>query len=165
MDQEERKQFVRTHRTCIYGYNRKNDGPSMSVVYYMMDGPDSILISTMAARGKAKAIERSPKVSLCVLNEQWPPTYLQVYCDARIDATFETDPARVIDSMMRIYELMAGKPMPESARPNAEQTARNEHRVIVRLTPYSTFETPPRHVYSEKDTVGLTHWTGTVLPW
>jgi nitroimidazol reductase NimA-like FMN-containing flavoprotein (pyridoxamine 5'-phosphate oxidase superfamily) len=165
MDREERKQFVRTNRTCIFGYNRKNDGPSMSVVYYMMDGPDSILISTMAARGKAKAIARSPKVSLCVLNEKWPPTYLQVYCDARIDATFETDPARVIDSMMGIYELMAGQPMPESARPNAEETARREQRIILRLTPYSTFETPPRHVYTEKETVGLTHWTGTVIPW
>jgi hypothetical protein len=64
----------------IFGYNRKHDGPSMSVVYYMMDGPDAMLISTMAARGKAKAVARSPKVSLCVLDEKWPPTYMQVYC-------------------------------------------------------------------------------------
>jgi hypothetical protein len=34
MEPEERKQFVRAHRTCIFGYNRKNDGPSMSVTYY-----------------------------------------------------------------------------------------------------------------------------------
>ena len=78
MEPEERKQFVRAHRTCIFGYNRKNDGPSMSVTYYMMDDPDSIVVSTMAARGKAKAVARNPKVSLCVLDEKWPPTYLQV---------------------------------------------------------------------------------------
>jgi hypothetical protein len=29
MESEERKQFVRSHRTCIFGCNRKNDGPSM----------------------------------------------------------------------------------------------------------------------------------------
>lgn len=165
MESEERKQFVRSHRTCIFGYNRKNDGPSMSVTYYMMDGPDAILVSTMAQRGKAKAVQRSPKVSICVLDEKWPPTYLQVYCDARIDATMESDSKRVIDSMMRLYEVMAGAPMPESVRADAEQTARREQRVILRLTPYSTFETPPRHVYSEKDAVGLTHWTGSVMPW
>jgi hypothetical protein len=60
----------------------------------------------MAQRGKAKAVQRNPKVSICVLDEMWPPTYLQVYCDARIDATMESDPERVIDSMMRLYEVM-----------------------------------------------------------
>jgi nitroimidazol reductase NimA-like FMN-containing flavoprotein (pyridoxamine 5'-phosphate oxidase superfamily) len=165
MEPEERKQFVRAHRTCIFGYNRKNDGPSMSVTYYMMDDPDSIVVSTMAARGKAKAVARNPKVSLCVLDEKWPPTYLQVYCDGRIDATTESDPRRVIDSMMRLYEVMAGKPMPEAVRAEAAETARREQRVILLLKPYATFETPPRHVYSEKDAVGLTHWTGRQMPW
>ena len=28
----ERREFVRTHRTCIYGYSRRADGPAMSVV-------------------------------------------------------------------------------------------------------------------------------------
>ena len=50
MDREERKEFVRAHRTCVFGYNRRHDGPSMSMVYYMMDGPDDLLVSTMAER-------------------------------------------------------------------------------------------------------------------
>src|ERR1700760_3616299 len=57
MDREERRQFVRDHRTCIFGYNRKNDGPAMNVVYYLMDG-DDLLVSTMADRAKAKAVQR-----------------------------------------------------------------------------------------------------------
>jgi hypothetical protein len=165
MDREERKAFVRAHRTGVFGYKRRHDGPSMSIVYYMMDGPDDLLISTMAERAKAKAVERNPKVSLLVLDEKWPPTYLQLYCNARIDATMESDAARVIDSMMALYALMAGKPMRESARVNAIQTAEGEKRVILRLKPYATFETPPRHVYKEQDTVGLTHWLGQLLPW
>jgi len=165
MDREERKAFVRAHRTCVYGYNRRHDGPSMSIVYYMMDGPDDFLISTMAERAKAKAVQRNPKVSILVLDEKWPPTYVQLYCDACIDATMESDPARVIDSMMALYALMAGKPMSESARANAAQTAEREQRIILRLKPYATFETPPRHVYKEQDTVGLTHWLGQLLPW
>ena len=53
MNREERRQFVRDHRTCIFGYNRKNDGPAMTVVYYIMDG-DDLLVSTMADRAKAR---------------------------------------------------------------------------------------------------------------
>ena len=56
----------------------------MTIVYYVVDG-DDILVSTMAARAKAKAVARNQKVSLCVLDEQWPPTYLQVYCDAKVE--------------------------------------------------------------------------------
>ena len=56
----------------------------MTVLYYLMDG-DDLLISTMLARGKAKAVQRNPKVSLCVLDENWPPTYITLFCDATID--------------------------------------------------------------------------------
>src|SRR6266487_3856834 len=131
MDREERKAFVRAHRTCVFSYNRRRDGPSMSIAYYLMDDPDNILISTMAGRGKAKAVQGSPKVSIMVLDEKWPPTYVQVYCDARIAATMESDPERVIASMMALYGLMAGRPMSESARANAAETARREKRLIL----------------------------------
>jgi nitroimidazol reductase NimA-like FMN-containing flavoprotein (pyridoxamine 5'-phosphate oxidase superfamily) len=63
MNIEERRKFVESHRTAVFGYNRRNDGPSMSIVYYVMD-QDDILVSTMAERGKAKAVGRSPKISL-----------------------------------------------------------------------------------------------------
>jgi len=165
MDREQRKAFVRTHRTCVFGYNRRHDGPSMSIVYYMMDGPDDLLISTMAERGKAKAVMRGQKVSIMVLDEKWPPSYVQVYCDAGIAATMASDPDRVVDSMMSLYALMAGKQMPESARTHATETALREKRVILRLKPYATFETPPRHVYRAEDAVGLTHWVGNLLEW
>ena len=42
----------------------------------------------MADRAKALAVQRNPKVSLCVLDEQWPLTYLQVYGDATVEEDF-----------------------------------------------------------------------------
>jgi len=160
MDQEERKEFVAKHRTAMFGFGRRNDGPAMSIVYYVVDGGD-ILVSTMAERGKAKAVARNPKVSLAVLDEQWPPTYLLVYGDAKI----ETDVEAVTDLSMRIAGVMAGEPMPEDVRPAVREGAINEGRVVLRITPYGSFETPPRHVSSVDDLDGLTHWTGSVLPW
>jgi PPOX class probable F420-dependent enzyme len=160
MNQEERKGFVAKHRTAMFGFGRKNDGPAMSIVYYVTDG-DDILVSTMSARGKAKAAARNPKVSLAVLDEQWPPTYLLVYGDARI----ETDIDAVTDACMRIAGVMAGELMPEDVRPLVRQGAIDEERVVIRITPYGSFETPPRHVESVDDLDGLSHWSSSVLPW
>ena len=164
MDQEQRLAFVRDHRTAIFGFNRKNDGPAMSVVYYVMDGND-ILISTMEGRGKAKVVRRNPKISLCVLDEKWPLTYLLVYGKATIDATVDTDLEKVTTLLTRILELMAGKTMPESVREQTRQMALDERRVQLRVRPYSTFESPPRHVYSAEDVAELTHDLGQHLPW
>jgi len=161
MTPEERRQFVLDHRTAIFGYNRAAHGPAMSIVFYSAD-PGEIVVSTMAERAKARAVARNPKVSLCVLDEQWPPSYLQVYCDAVIDTDFDF----VVDVMMRIASVMAGKPMAEDVRPMVEEGARIERRVAVRLRPYATFYTPPRHVHSEADIgPGLLHSTSASIPW
>ena len=160
MNAEERQEFVRSHRTCVFGYQRKSDGPAMSIVYYVMDG-DDILVSTMAARGKAGAVRRNAKVSLCVLDEKWPPTYMVVYCDAKV----ETEESGVVDLMMRIAGVMAGGSMPESVRPMVAEGAKREDRVVLRLKPYATFYTPPRHVNSVADLPTLTHETSASIPW
>jgi PPOX class probable F420-dependent enzyme len=160
MEAEKRRQFVRDHRTCVFGYARRQDGPAMTIVYYVMDG-DDILVSTMEARGKAKAVERDPHVSLCVLDEQWPPTYLQVYGKAVI----ERDPEQAADLLRQVVELMAGEPVPAERREQIAEMARKEQRVVIRITPYATFATPPRHVTQMEDLDTLTHWTSSSLPW
>jgi PPOX class probable F420-dependent enzyme len=161
MNPEERRQFVRDHRTAIFGYNRAQDGPAMSIVYYVMED-EEILVSTMAARAKAKAVTRSPKVSMCVLDEQWPPSYLQVYSDASVETDFDL----VVDTMMRIAGVMAGNAMPDDVRPMVEAGARREDRVVLRLRPYATFYTPPVHVHSADDiNPRLRHFTSASLPW
>lgn len=160
MNGQERREFVRSHRTAIFGYGRRDHGPAMTAVYYVMDG-DDILVSTMAERAKAKAVARNPKVSLCVLDEKWPPTYLLVYGTARIVTDFEA----VVDLWMRIMALMAQRPMPESSRQDVAARARLEKRIMLRITPYMTFESPPRHVSTPDDVKRLTHDLGTSLPW
>ncbi len=160
MDANERREFVKSHRTAVFGYRRKAHGPAMSIVYYAMDG-DDILVSTMAARGKTGAVRRDSKVSLCVLDEQWPPTYVVVYCEAEVD----TDDTAVVDLMMKIAGVMAGNPMPEAVRPMVAEGAKREDRVVLRLRPYATFFTPPRHVNSAADLPTLTHETSASIPW
>src|ERR1700735_1697568 len=141
MTAEERREFVRAHRTCVFGYGRRHDGPSMTIVYYVMDG-DDILVSTMAARGKAKAVDRDSHVTLCGLDEQGPPTYLRVYGTAVV----ERDPEKSADLLREVVELMAGEPVPDERRAQIAEMAQEEERVVIRVRAYATFATPPRHV-------------------
>lgn len=157
----ERRKFVRTHRTCVFGYRRRNDGPAMSVVYYIPTDDDELLVSTMAGRGKARMIERDGKVSLCILDEQWPFTYLQVYADAILDRNSDL----AAEVMMAVAGRMSGTPLDEAARPAIEAMSAREDRVVIRCRPYATYATPPRQLHHNDQVEQLTHWTSGVIAW
>ena len=161
MTASERREFVRTHRTCVYGYRRRQDGPAMSIVYYVPTDTDELLVSTMAGRGKARAVARDGKVSLCVLDERWPFAYLQVYTDA----TVEDDPELVVDVMMAVAGRMSGQPLGEEARPTVAAMAAEENRVVIRCRPYATFAQPPRHLHRNDQSEKVTHWVSATVPW
>lgn len=160
MNAEERRAFVERHRTCVFGYQRKEGPPSMSIVYYTMDG-DDLLISTMAGRAKAKAVQRLGEVSICVLDEQWPLTYLVIYGNARVERDLE----QTGTVMMKVGEIMSGNPIPESARPVVEQMAKREDRVVLRVSPEFTFYAPPVHLNAGDDGSKMQHGYGQRLPW
>ena len=157
----ERKSFVRTHRTCIFGYGRQSDGPAMSVVYYVPGDNDDLFVATMADRAKAKAVVRNGKISLCVLDETWPFSYLQVYCNAVID----DDAELLVDVMMAVAERMSGEPLGPELRPVVKAMGEEEGRVLVRCRPYATFVTPPRHLHRNDQADQLTHWVSASMAW
>lgn len=157
----ERREFVRTHRTCVFGYRRRNDGPAMSIVYYIPTDNGELLVSTMAGRGKARVVQRDGKVSLCVLDERWPFAYLQVYADA----TLEPDRDLAVDVMMAVAGRMSGQPLGDDARPHIREMSERENRVVIRCRPYATYATPPRHLRSNDQVDTLSHWVSGVIPW
>jgi hypothetical protein len=157
----ERRRFVETHRTCVFGYGRRSDGPAMSVVYYVPAENGDLLVATMGERAKAKAVGRNGKVSLCVLDETWPFAYLQVYCNAVIDPNGET----LVDVMMAVAERMSGEALGPELRPMVKALGDEEGRVLVRCRPYATFVTPPRHLHRNDQQERLTHWVSASMPW
>lgn len=160
MNQAERRAFVEMHRTCIFGFQRLHGPPSMSVVYYVLDG-DDLLVSTMAARAKAKAVARTKEASVCVLNEQWPLTYLQLYGPARVEENFTT----TVDVMMKVAQIMSGQPLPEAVRPVVEAKAREEQRVVIRLMPQWSVYSPPVHLYAGDDGSQMRHGLAERMAW
>lgn len=133
---DEHRTFLDSHRLCVVGFAAKNGPPNLSPVYYVVDG-DDILISTTAARGKAKQAQRTGEVTLCVLEEQYPFAYLNVYGSARVEDE------GAAELMLRIGEKMTGSVLPEAARQAMEQRARDEGRVVLRVTPKRYFSTRP----------------------
>ncbi len=96
-----------------------------------------------------------------MLDERWPFSYLQVYCDAAVD----DDPELVVDVMMAVAGRMSGEPLSEDARPIVQAMADQEDRVVVRCKPYETFAQPPRHLHSNDQSEPITHWVSAALPW
>lgn len=128
MTPEERTKFLEEHRLCVVGYDREDGPPSLSPVYYVMDGGD-IVISTTRSRAKAKAAQRHDRMSVCVLGEQMPFPYLTVYGRCRIEDE------GAVDVMMKVGGRMSGSPLPDAARPAVEKRAQEEDRIVLRITP------------------------------
>ena len=139
---DEQREFLESHRFCVFGFNRRSGPPSLSPVYYFMDG-DEIVISTTGSRIKAKAVQRNSEVSVCVLDEKMPFAYLTVFGHARVEEE------GAADVMRRIGEVMAGSPIPEAALPALEQRAKSEGRVVIRVKPAQFVSMRPLSLSSE----------------
>jgi PPOX class probable F420-dependent enzyme len=124
---DEHREFLQDQRLCVVGYARKSGSPALSPAYYYLEG-DDIVISTTASRAKGKAGRRNPEMSVCVLAEKPPFQYVTVYGRAHVED------AGAVDVMMRIGEKMTGAPISETSRPALEQRARDEGRVVLRIT-------------------------------
>lgn len=173
MNAAERRQFVQKNKVCVYGYRRREHGPSMSICYYVMDG-DDLLILTMRGRAKGKVALRDAKASICVLDMELPPSYLLVYGDVKVETDFEL----TVDTCMRAMgfelEYMSEE---QSARTAAErekvaELMRLEDRIVLRVTPYETFYSPATRgksidelVQFRRDLAGSQIQVGQSLPW
>ena len=145
MDHEARHRFVAENCVCVYGYPRKSEGPAMTLGYYALDG-NYLCYITMASRAKAKAALRDHRASMCILDMKRPPSYLQVYGTV----TVETD----LDYVVDIFRQILRKEMVNEGNAASVDGAgtsgddlrtwcREEERVVLRLTPHSTFYSPP----------------------
>ena len=132
MTPEERREFLELHRLAVLGVERAGKPPHLSPVYYALDA-DEILVSVTETRVKTALVRRAGRLTLCVLHEQFPFPYLRVEGRGQVVAEGATD------VMMRIGGKMQGRELPDSMRPVIEERARNEQRVVLRVTPESYY--------------------------
>ena len=127
---EERRDFLEKHRLAVLGTIRADGQAQLSPVYYLYDG-QHIIVSTTRSRAKAVNVRRDGRVTLCALAEEPPFAYQTVYGRGEI---LDED---VVDTMMAIGAKMLGRPLGEDWREPLEKRAREEGRVVLRITPES----------------------------
>ena len=122
----------------------------------------------MAERQKAKAVQRLGEMSACILSGEpgglsWPPEYLVVDGKARLSSNMDD----VIDVAAKIVPIMTGKPLPEEALPGVRKVMEQEKRVVIRITPESTFHSPSVHNVedADPDSEKPLHGLGARLRW
>jgi general stress protein 26 len=162
----QRRDFVHDNHTCVISYARKVAPPSMSIVHYVMDD-GKICFLTMTDRQKAKAVRRNDQLSICILagpqgGLAWPPEYLVV------DGTAEivTDMDYVVSIAMKVGPIMTGNPVPEEAEPMVRDMMVRENRIVICVTPQSSFHSPSVHPDADdKKGEKMVHGLGARLPW
>jgi PPOX class probable F420-dependent enzyme len=84
VERAELTEFLRTRHHTILVTTRADGRPQMSPVSCGVDTEGRVVISTYPQRAKARNIRRDPKVSLCVLSDDWDGPWVQVDGQAEV---------------------------------------------------------------------------------
>lgn len=132
MTPEERRSFLEHHRLAVIGVERETKPPHLTPVYYALDG-DDVVVSITRSRVKTGLIRRSGRVTLLVLDEEFPFDYVAVV------GTASLEDERATETMARIGERMYGRPVGADMMPTLEERAVKEGRIVLRITPESYY--------------------------
>jgi PPOX class probable F420-dependent enzyme len=97
-------EFIRPRHHALLVTSRAGGGPQLSPVACGVDDDGRIVISTYPERAKARNAKRDPKVSVCVLSDDWDGPYVQV------DGTAEVlDMPAAVEPLVEYYRSIAGE--------------------------------------------------------
>jgi PPOX class probable F420-dependent enzyme len=100
---EELLEFVRPRHRGLLITNRADGSPQVSPVSCGLDD-GRIVVSTYPERAKAVNARRDPRVSICVLSDDWNGPYVQV--DGRAEVL---DMPEALDALVGYYRCIAGE--------------------------------------------------------
>jgi PPOX class probable F420-dependent enzyme len=104
VDLPELLEFVRPRHHALLVTSRASGGPQLSPVTCGVDADGRIVISTYPERAKARNARREPRVSLCVLSDDWDGPYVQV------DGTAEVlDMPEAVEALVDYYRCISGE--------------------------------------------------------
>jgi PPOX class probable F420-dependent enzyme len=78
MDPDRARDFVREHHHAVLATRRADGTPQLSPVACNVDAEGRVVVSTRETALKTRNIRRDPRVSLCVLNDAFYGTWIQV---------------------------------------------------------------------------------------
>jgi PPOX class probable F420-dependent enzyme len=96
--------FLRPRHRGLLVTRRSDGGPQLSPVTCGLDAQGRIVVSTYPGRAKTRNARRDPRVSMCVLSEDWDGPWVQV------DGTAEVlDMPDALDGLVDYYRGISGE--------------------------------------------------------
>jgi PPOX class probable F420-dependent enzyme len=106
---------------------RKDGSPQMSPVTFGVDAQGRIVVATYPQRAKIRNARRDPKVSVCVISDEWNDPYVQV------DGTAEVlDLPEALEPLVDYFRVISGE------HPNWDEyreAMRSQGKCLLRITP------------------------------
>jgi PPOX class probable F420-dependent enzyme len=104
VSREELMDFVRPRHRALVMTTRRDGRPQASPVACGVDEEGRIVVSTYPDRAKARNARRDPRVSVCVLSDEWDGPYVQV------DGTAEVlDMPEALEPLVGYFRCIAGE--------------------------------------------------------
>jgi PPOX class probable F420-dependent enzyme len=133
--------FVRSRHHAVLTTFRGDGWPQMSPVTCGLDGRGRLVVSTYPYRAKARNLRRDPRVSACVLSDDWDDAWVQI--DGLAEVLELPD---ALDALVEYYRVIAGE------HPDWDEYREAMHRqgkALIRITierwgPIATGGFPPR---------------------
>ncbi|MEJ6671848.1 MAG: pyridoxamine 5'-phosphate oxidase family protein [Pseudomonadales bacterium] len=119
-------EFIKSHRWGILTHLKNSGAPASSVVAYAVEGA-SMVVSTPGKTFKRRALERDPRVNLCVINNQEPFNFVSV----EGVVTVETEQLEASTRLVFENIQAVGYALPE----DLGQWLKASERVILRIQP------------------------------
>ena len=118
-------EFIRPRHRAVLITTRGDGRPQSSPLSCGVDAAGRIVISTYPQRAKTANVRRDPKVSLCVLSDDWDGPYVHIDGHAEV-----VDMPEALDGLVEYYRAISGEhPDWDDYRAAMER----DQRVIVRL--------------------------------
>ncbi|MFI1464095.1 PPOX class F420-dependent oxidoreductase [Nocardia carnea] len=135
-------EFLQSRHRGVLITTRSDGAPQMSPVTCGLDPQGRIVVSTYPGRAKTRNIRRDPRVSICVLSDDFNEAYVQV--DGRGEVI---DMSAALDGLVDYYRGIAGE-HPDWDEYRSAMARQNKSLIritIERWGPIATGGFPPEH--------------------
>lgn len=126
MFSSEQERYLEDHMWAVLATGRSDGSPQQSMVGYVVDGDERLVVSAKRYTAKWKNACRNPKVSVTVPDGR---THLVIYGTAE---TIETDPLRA-ELSADVFAKLSNTPRPDPA--SLVSTLDEQQRTVIRITP------------------------------
>lgn len=103
-DRDELTAFLRPRHRALLSTTRRDGTPQLSPVTCGVDGQGRVVVSTYPERAKTRNARRDPRVSVCVLSDEWDGPYVQVDGDAEV-----LDLPEALEPLVEYFRAISGE--------------------------------------------------------